>query len=117
MRVFANANFPFLQWRRRAYIVTGVVLAVGFGAMIRNVLDPDIGSWQKYGIDFTGGTVVQVQFDEPTNVERVRQVTGNEWEIVQFGGGNEYLIQLGTFDQGAESDAGRLVSQALATGY
>ena len=117
MRVFANAKFPFLQWRRRAYIVTAVVLAVGLGAIIRNVLDPEIGSWQKYGIDFTGGTVVQVRFDDPTSSERVRQVTGNEWEIVQFGSGNEYLIQLGTFDQGSESDAGRLVSQALATGY
>ena len=117
MRVFANAKFPFLHWRRRAYILTAVVLAVGFGAMIRNVLDPDIRNWQNYGIDFTGGTVVQVRFENPTNVERVRQVTGNEWEIVQFGGGNEYLIRLGTFDQGAEADASRLVSAALATGY
>ena len=117
MRVFANADFPFLQWRRRAYVVTAVVLLIGLGGVIRNLLDPDIRSWQKYGIDFTGGTVVQVQFDEPTTVERVREVSGNAWEIVQFGGANEFLIQLGTFDQGPENDAGRQVSQALATGY
>lgn len=117
MRVFANAAFPFLHWRRRAYIITAILLALGAAAIVRNLLDPDIRSWQKYGIDFTGGTLVQVQFAQPTTVDRIRDVVGDRAsEIVQFGDDNEYLIRLGATASG-QAEAADLVRSTLTTAY
>ena len=33
MRVFKDAQFRFIEARRRAYVVSGIVLAIGVGAM------------------------------------------------------------------------------------
>jgi hypothetical protein len=43
MRFFANANFDFLRLRRRAYVVSATLLALGFAAMAINW--GAIGSW------------------------------------------------------------------------
>lgn len=118
MRVFENARFPFLQWRRRAYIVTAVVLAVGLAGMIRNIADPQIGSWLRYGVDFTGGTIVQLEFAQPTSVEQIRSAAGERgWEIYQFGGGNEFVIRMPSFTQGTDEDAALAVSGALTPAF
>ena len=114
MRIFQNASFPFLEWRRRAYLVTGVVLAVGIGAMVMNALNPNIGSWLKYGVDFTGGTLVQVSFDAPTDVERIRSAAGEHaWEIQSYGSDSEYVIRTPSFTQGTDADAQRVVTEVL----
>ena len=33
MRLFHHASYRFIQMRRKAYVVSGVVLAIGIGAM------------------------------------------------------------------------------------
>ena len=63
MKLFQNASYRFIENRQKAYIVSAVVLAVGVGAMLFNVAT--IGSWQNYGVDFEGGSLVQVQFNTP----------------------------------------------------
>lgn len=115
MRIFANAAFPFLQWRRRAYIVTGLLMLIGLGAMVSNIMDPGIRSWLRYGVDFTGGSIVQVQFAQPTTVEQIRAVAGERgWEIYRFGAGNEFMIRMATFNQDSATDAALQVEAALA---
>jgi preprotein translocase subunit SecF len=115
MRIFAHAKYPFLEWRHRAYIVTAVLLIVTVVAMVRNVLDPRIGSWLEYGVDFTGGTIAQVAFRQPTTAEQLRSVLSNErgWEISQFGSGNEFIIRMPTFTQETSNDAAKLISDEL----
>ena len=52
-----GAEFVLLGGRR----FSGLLLfAIGLGAMGLNVAQ--IGSWMNYGVDFTGGTLVQVEF-------------------------------------------------------
>lgn len=94
MRFFANADFDFLGWRRRAYIVVGVALLVSIGAMI--VGQAREGSWINYGVDFTGGTLIQLRLTETTAVSELRplieaRLPGSE--ITAFGEGNEFLIR------------------------
>ena len=64
MRLFDQAKYAFIQNRRRAYMLSTTVILVGVVAMIVNVIS--IGSWQVYGVDFTGGSLIQVQFHEPS---------------------------------------------------
>jgi len=115
MRVFQNANYPFLQWRRRAYIITALLILAGLVAMGLNV--GRYGTWQNYGVDFTGGTLVQVQFQRPVTVEQIRNAARagghNEWEITQFGAGNEYVIRMPTFRETAQETSQKRVVAAL----
>jgi preprotein translocase subunit SecF len=113
MRIFAHANYPFLEWRRRAYIITAILLTVAIGAIARNLIE--FGSWMKYGVDFTGGTVVQVAFDQRVTADAVRDAANNDsWEIYEYSGGNEFAIRMPTFDQQTSNDAGQLVTRTLA---
>lgn len=119
MRLFENARYPFMEWRTRAYLITAALLIVGFGAMIYNVTS--IGSWLNYGVDFTGGSLVQVDFKRPTTVEQIRSAAAqgghDDWEIARFGGGDEFVIRMGTFQQEAGSDAAARVAQGLSSAY
>ena len=115
MRVFQNANYPFMTWRRRAYILTAVILLAGFGAMGMNIART--GSWMNYGVDFTGGTLVQVQFQRPVTVDQIRDAARkaghNEWEITRFGTGNEYVVRMPSFRGAAQTTSEGRVLQAL----
>ncbi|HEX8361476.1 MAG TPA: protein translocase subunit SecF [Longimicrobium sp.] len=119
MRVFQNANYPFMQWRRRAYIITALLFLVGFGAMAANVAR--FGSWMNYGVDFTGGTLVQLRFQQPVQVDQIRgaaRAAGhNEWEITQFGAANEYVVRMPTFRETATTTSQGIVTQALTPAF
>jgi preprotein translocase subunit SecF len=106
MRFFANAGYKFIEQRRRAYVVSAAVLAVGIGAMIFNVVG--IGSWLNYGVDFTGGSLVQVHFDDEVDVGQVRNALGGASgpEVTRFAGENEYVIRV-ALEEGVEVDAVR----------
>ena len=110
MRLFANAKYPFLEWRRRAYVVSGLIILLGIAGALYNVAS--IGSWVRYGVDFTGGTVVQVAFSQPTSVEEIRAVDPG-WEISRFGTGDEFVIRMPTFNQEAGQDADDVVTARL----
>jgi preprotein translocase subunit SecF len=111
MRIFANANFPFLNWRKRAYVVSAVLLLAGIGAMVVNTVRT--GTWLNYGIDFAGGTLVQVQFAQPTSVEQLRAAGEPGWQITRFGEANEFVIRMPTFQGDADADAEVLVHRTF----
>jgi preprotein translocase SecF subunit len=95
MRLFENASFRFIEHRKRAYVVTALVLLVGFGAMAANIAT--LGAWQRYGVDFLGGSLVQVRFDDPISDGELRDALGGATAptITQFGGEdeNEFVIR------------------------
>ncbi|MEK9503778.1 protein translocase subunit SecF [Gaopeijia maritima] len=106
MRLFANANYKFIEKRRTAYVVSAVTVVVGIVAMLANVAL--IGSWQNYGVDFTGGSLVQVHFNEDHGVGPVRDALGGASgpEVTRFDGENEFVIRA-PLDEGASVDAVR----------
>lgn len=110
MRIFANASYPFAQWRRIGYMISAALLLPGIAAMLFNTATT--GSWLNYGVDFTGGTLVQVEFQQPVAVQEVRAVSP-EWQITRFGDENEFVIRMGAFDQEAGQDAAVRVQQQL----
>ncbi len=93
MRFFKDAAFEFLQGRRKAYMVSAAVLVLGIGAMFFNVFS--LGSWLNYGVDFTGGTLIQVQFEEELSAGDLREALGGAQApaITRFGADNEYTIR------------------------
>lgn len=119
MRIFQHANYPFMQWRRRAYVITGVLLLATVVAMIMNVAR--IGSWLNYGVDFKGGTLVQLDFNRPVQADQLRaaaEAAGREgWEITNFGAADEFVIRMESFNAELGQSAEQVVQQTLASRF
>jgi preprotein translocase subunit SecF len=109
MRFFEHAKYEFIQSRRTAYMVSGLVLLVAIGSMIGWAVAGD--GWVNYGVDFTGGTIVQVEFTEPTTVAQVRGALGamERPEVTRFGGESEFLIRVPEFSE--------IIGRLLAADY
>ena len=94
MRLFGNARYRFIEARRKAYVFSAAVLAVALVSMVFNIVD--IGSWQNYGVDFTGGSLVQVRFEESMEAAELRTALGGAEAppITTMGNeGNEFVIR------------------------
>lgn len=93
MRFFNQANYQFIENRRLPYMLSAIGIAIGVAFMIYNVVS--IGSWQNYGVDFTGGSFIQVRFDEPTTAAQLRAALGgpDAPPITRFGEENEFVIR------------------------
>ncbi len=93
MRIFDQAHYHFIEKRRLAYGFSATGLAVGVLAMIANLFL--IGSWQNYGVDFTGGSLIQVRFHQPMTAGTLRDALGGASAppITRFGQENEFVIR------------------------
>ena len=101
MRLFGNAHYKFLEARRTAYVGSAIALLLAIVFAI--VWQVSKGSWLDYGVDFTGGTLVQVHFNQPATVGQLRAtveqaIPGSE--ITKFGAENEFLIRAPEFEAG-----------------
>jgi preprotein translocase subunit SecF len=110
-----GTRINFIGFRRLAFLLSGLVIAAGIISIV-------LHGGLNYGIDFAGGTLVQVKFKEPTRVESIKNQLapiGLDRSLVQrFGekGENEYLIRV----ESSVSDLETLsleIAEALQRGY
>jgi preprotein translocase SecF subunit len=90
IELFHAPNYNFIGKRRWAYVVSAVVMVIGLGSLIVRGL--------HYDIDFTGGTLVQVRFEQPPTIAAIRTGLGRiqlgESVIQQYGESREYIIRM-----------------------
>src|SRR6266496_5233046 len=117
IRLFANANYDFIKWRRWAYGLTAALIIPGFALFL--------GRGLNYSIEFTGGTLIQVQTAQPVGTDRIRGALDaagiRDAEIQQFGAPNEYVVRTrlgatGTRAEGTSEATAAAVDSALAHG-
>jgi preprotein translocase subunit SecF len=89
--MFTNANYDFIRWRWHAIVLSLVVVAAGIVAIATRGL--------PLGIDFTGGTLLIVQFQDAVSEDAVRDAIDTlpgEKVVQSYGepGANEFLIRL-----------------------
>ena len=82
--------FDFMRWRKLAAAISIVMVLAAITALAMNGL--------KFGLDFTGGTQIEVGYEQPPRIEDVRQQlvdAGYEGaSVVRFGSDSEILIKL-----------------------
>lgn len=105
MRIFENANYDFIGFRKKAYILSGIFIMISLISFaVRGI---------EMGIDFQGGMEFVVEANEDLPVAPVRSVLadalGDEPEVKTFGS-NALLIR--TSDDG---DINAVQSQILET--
>ncbi len=91
MRIFSNVpKFDFMRQRKVGLAVSALLTTASILLVIFRGLN--------FGIDFTGGVLVEVQFPQSVQLEKVREDLGKggyEHGIVQyFGGSSTVLIRL-----------------------
>ena len=108
MRLFANANYDFVGRRRLGYAISAALLIPGLLLLlIRGV---------NYSVEFTGGTLTQVEAAAPVDVGAVRDalqakgITGAE--IQTFGSDRELAIRAPSLE-GVDPDDTQAASGAI----
>ena len=100
MRLFDQAKYSFIEQRGGAYVFSAVLILVGIGAMVFNVFS--IGSWQDYGVDFTGGSMIQIEFHQPAEAGDLRDAL-EDAQVTSFGEENEFTIRVPLGDEDVET--------------
>jgi preprotein translocase subunit SecF len=85
-----NTNYPFVQWSRWGYILSGILCLASIWLFYYQGLN--------YGIDFKGGTVLTVRTQGPADIDGIRSKLGalglGDVEVQEFGGPSDVLIRL-----------------------
>jgi preprotein translocase subunit SecF len=117
-RLFGDANYDFIGMRKRAYLMSATALLLGLIAAV--FFQATRGSWLNYGVDFAGGTLIQVRFDEGvTSATELRSLLEPMFagtQISEFGSGDEFLIRTPITGE-ATSGAAEILPEALEAEY
>ena len=100
-------KIDFLAWRKIAIIFSSIFLALSIGSLMVKELN--------YGLDFTGGTLVELSYPEEAKITNIREtlVDGgfNGAQVANFGSSTEVLIKLpGTVSDSLGSEIVSLLS-------
>ena len=100
-------NIDFLAWRRVALIFSSIFLIVSVSSLFLKELN--------YGLDFTGGTLVELSYPNSANISEVRETLVNGGfvgaQVANFGSSKEVLIKLpGTVSDSLGSEIVTLLS-------
>jgi preprotein translocase subunit SecF len=110
----SNINLDFVGKRKWAYTVSGILLLLSLLSLF--VRGP------KYGVDFAGGSIIQVKFAGEVAIDQIRnglEATNIESVSVQSMGDardHEFLIRTDTMETGQDFSSKLTQNLAAATG-
>ena len=106
MKPLSQLRIDFMGRRNLAFIVSAVMLIVSIGAILFQQLN--------LGLDFTGGTLVEVRYGVAPSLDAIRQLLENsgfqDVSVQTFGASTEVLIRL---QQAFDGDVGNEVVNLL----
>jgi preprotein translocase subunit SecF len=104
-----NTNIDFLRWGKLAVGWSITVLLIALGSMLIRGMN--------LGLDFTGGTVIEVQYPEPVDIPKVRetlvQAGFSDAQTQHFGTSRDILIRIPPRDQANAATLSNEVLHAL----
>ena len=87
LRIISNTNFNFLEQKRKALLISGLIILLSFFSFLTQGLN--------YGIDFSSGYIVQLEFNKDVKIERIKEsFTENSVDnpIIQYYGNQKEVI-------------------------
>ena len=109
LEILGKTNFDFMGKRRYAFMFSGVMVLLGVIGLIQ------VGRGAaNLGIDFAGGTAVQLKFDQPIPIDEARKALESnglgDAELQEFGLDNKLLIRVKTSTTIEEKVAEKVVA-------
>lgn len=112
MQFLGKTNIDFIGKRNYAFVISAIISIVGIIAIVQIVLGT-----ANLGIDFTGGTSVQLQFDRPVPLADARKALHaggvGDAELQEIKDGNRLLVKLGKKEQLPVGKAAEVVLTAF----
>ncbi|HVP57962.1 MAG TPA: protein translocase subunit SecF [bacterium] len=103
MQFFHETHFDFVGWRRKAFAISGVLI-------IASIISLVVKGGPKLSVDFKGGVVLELTFQQPVTTEVLRsaldRVGYGRSEIVSLGTPTQFLIR-------AEAEANKDVTSII----
>jgi preprotein translocase subunit SecF len=97
MQLFTNTNFDFVRWRWHALALSTLVVLAGVIVIATQGL--------KKGVDFEGGTVVILKFNETPDLNRITEALGGDAVVQQYGPPENREVMIRVKRVGAEAGA------------
>ena len=115
MQLFVNANFDFLKSRRFAYLFSGAMILVGLVSLA-------LHGGPNYSIDFEGGLMMRLAFEQPVAVGELRsvvaQATAKSPEVTRdVDEEGNYIIRIERLEQAEGETAATQIQQVLSTAF
>ena len=105
-----KTHFDFMGKIKGAMVLSGIVILIGLGSIA-------VSGGLKYGIDFAGGTLVQLQFKSPPDIEVIRDglktIGLGESTIQEFGSKKDILIRVERSEEKLEA-VGAMIKRSLS---
>ena len=102
-----NFNIPFMNYRRFATIASLVLVILSIGSLGFKGLN--------LGLDFSGGTLIEVSFEEAADLIEIRDLMTNngfdDFQVVNFGSNSDVLIKVA--DKDGNSQLGDVIYKFL----
>ena len=110
MEIFRVKNdIPFLKYRKIAAFISILTFVMAFFFLFQKGLN--------YGVDFTGGTIIEISYEEKANVDEIReqltQINLNEIQVQNFGTDKDVLIRMPLNENITIAELSELVNQEL----
>jgi len=111
MEIFRVKNdIPFLKYRKIAAFISILTFVMAFFFLFEKGLN--------YGVDFTGGTIIAISYEQKANVDEIReqltQINLNEIQVQNFGTDKAVLIRMPLNEDITIAELSELVNQELA---
>ncbi|MBW3545679.1 MAG: protein translocase subunit SecDF, partial [Bacteroidetes bacterium] len=121
--LFQNVSIDFMGMRKKAYVLSGIIIAIGLAALALN-------GGLNMGVDFTGGRTYVVNFDEPVVPSDLKVALADDFsnagtEVKTYGATNvlkittSYLMDMDAeeTDQQVETALVRGIEEATGKRY
>ncbi len=90
-----GTRIDFMKHKEKAIAVSAFLILISLASMLYNKIT--MGSFFNYGVDFAGGTLIQVHFKTPPDLDKLRSALKKaglrDFTIQSFGSPNEVLIR------------------------
>ena len=95
-----NTNINFMGQRKAALVISAIILAIGVASLFTRGIN--------FGLDFTGGTLIEVAYPEAPDLGQLRETLGNagfeDFTVQTFGTARDIVVRMPA-DQDDETGA------------
>ncbi len=109
IQILKKTHLDFIGMRRKAFILSSILMLIGIVFLI-------IRGGLNYGIDFKGGTLIQLHFEKPISTGDIRkamsEISNTKVQIQKFGTANDFLIKMPALESFVTDTAGPNITEA-----
>ncbi|TQP31547.1 protein translocase subunit SecF [Vibrio cholerae] len=108
----ADKMIDFMRWSKFAFALSLVMIAASIFTLSTK--------WLNWGLDFTGGTLIEVGFEQPANLEQIRSALEakgfGDATVQNFGSARDVMVRLRPRDDMAGEALGNQILAAIKEG-